>query len=493
MPLDSRHPVIVGAAQSVQRVEDPHEAVEPIAMMERALRGAAEDAGAPKLLEALDAIYIPRGLWKYGNPGGMLAERVGATHAKNAVGIISGSIVQVMIDRACREIAAGKHDLIAIVGGESENSKRRLAKVDPDAIWNDETPGEPDEQIGIYRAGGFLDVELKAGAMKPTACFSLCETALRHERGESPVEHRVRISKLASGLSEVASKNPSAWLQRHISAEEIRTPTAANRMVNYPYTKLMTSNISVDQSAAILIASDEAARRFGISDAKRVYLHAATEMNYDTHLSERMELQRHPGMHVAAQRVLELAGATTDDIGPVDLYSCFPFAVQASAEALGLDLDRPLSVTGGLTFSGGPFGNYVVQAMARMVELLREAPGERGLVGSVGGSFSKFAYGLYSTEPGETAAPLHDDVSAAYEAMPKRTYLEEYEGPSRVESYTVHVKAEGPTKATFSTLTEKGERVWARSEDRSVLDALLADEEACGRDAFVSDGIIRID
>ena len=54
------------------------------------------------------------------------------------------------------------------------------------------------------------------------------------------------------------------------------------------------------------------------------------------------------------------------------------------------------------------------------------------------------------------------------------------------------MKAEGPTKATFSTLTEKGERVWARSEDRSVLDALLADEEACGRDAFVSGGIIRI-
>ncbi|MEE3330775.1 MAG: hypothetical protein VX246_07885 [Myxococcota bacterium] len=493
MPLNPRHPVIVGAAQSVQRVEDPHDAVEPIAMMERALRAASEDAGAPQLLEALDAIYIPRGIWKYGNPGAMLAERVGATSAKNAVGIISGSIVQVMIDRACSEIAAGEHDIIAIVGGESENSKRRLRKIDPDAVWDDETPGEPDEQIGIYRAGGFLETELKAGAMKPSACFSLCETALRYERGESPAAHRIRISELASRLSEVASKNPSAWIQRHISAEEIRTPTAENRMVNYPYTKLMTSNIAVDQSAAIVIMSDEAARRFGIAEKNRVYLHAATEMNFDTHLSERMELQRHPGMHLAAQRILELSGATTGDLRHVDLYSCFPFAVQASAEALGLDESAVLSVTGGLTFSGGPFGNYVIQAMARMVEMLRETPGELGLVGSVGGSFSKFAYGLYSTAPGETAEPLHDDLSSAYGAMPKREFLAEYEGAARVESYTVHVKAEGPSRATFSTLTERGERVWARSEDASVMDALLADEEACGRDAYIRDGIIRLE
>ena len=79
MPSSPRQPALVGAAQRVQRVDDPREAVGPLDLMEQALRAAAEDAGAPKLLEALDAILVPQGIWKYGDPGRLLAERVGAS------------------------------------------------------------------------------------------------------------------------------------------------------------------------------------------------------------------------------------------------------------------------------------------------------------------------------------------------------------------------------------------------------------------------------
>ena len=51
-------------------------------------------------------------------------------------------------------------------------------------------------------------------------------------------------------MSKVAAKNPYAWIQREVPADEIRNPGPGNRMVNYPYTKLMTSNISVDQSGS---------------------------------------------------------------------------------------------------------------------------------------------------------------------------------------------------------------------------------------------------
>ena len=71
---------------------------------------------------------------------------------------------------------------------------------------------------------------------------------------------------------------------------------------------------------------------------------------------------------------LEAAGIGIDELRYVDLYSCFPSAVQIVAAELGLPLDRDLTVTGGLTFSGGPWNNYVTHSIARMVGLLRQDP-----------------------------------------------------------------------------------------------------------------------
>jgi acetyl-CoA C-acetyltransferase len=488
MPLDPRHPVIAGAAQFVQRVDDPYDAIDPLGMMETALRAAADDAGAPALLQAVDKIYLPRGTWRYGDPGKVLAERIGADNPRTSVGIISGHIVQIMIDRACQEIAEGKHDVIAIVGGESEHSKRRLRKIDPDALWEESDAGEPDEKLGSYGSQPILASEKEAGALLPAASFALCETSLRYAREETPAAHRRRIAELSARLSKVASDNPSAWIQRPIDAEEIRVETPQNRMVNYPYTKLMTSNIAVDQSAALILCSTETAARMGVPDAKRVYLQAAVEMNHVAYLSARQKLHEHPGMIMAAERLLEITGVEPRNLGQIELYSCFPFAVQASAAALGIDETRPLTVTGGLTFSGGPFGNYVAQAMARMVELLRRKPGDVGLVGSVGGTFQKFAYATYSTEPGATTMPAIKDVSDAFARLPERPWREGYRGAATIESYTVHAEASGPSRATFACLTDAGERVWASSDDPDLLGAILRDEEFCGLSATIAEG-----
>jgi acetyl-CoA C-acetyltransferase len=491
MPMSPQRPAIVGAAQRVQKSDDPRAAASPIELMELALRDAALDAGAPKLLEALDAIYVPRGIWKYGDPGRILAERVGSPGAKTGMGSVSGHIVQVMVDRACLDIAAGKADVVAIVGGESENSRRRLAKREIALHWNEDVPGEPDLRFGGERPP-MVKQELRAGLLKPSIIFALADTSLRHARGESPAEHRVRISELASSMSAVAAKNPYAWIDRHIPADEIRTPTSDNRLVSYPYTKLMTSNIAVDQSAALIVCSAEAARRFGVADDRAVHLRAATEMSYVTFLSHRQWLHRHEGMEIAAERVLELARTDAAGLAHVDLYSCFPFAVQAGAAALGLDAGRPLTVTGGLTFSGGPFGNYVIQAKAAMVERLRADPGSLGIVGSVGGAFAKFGFAVYSTDPGERPGPVVEDVSAEYEALPKRTSPETFEGAATLESYCVDVLADGSATATFCGLAAGGERVWAKSGDPDLTAALIADEDVCGREADFRDGSLAL-
>jgi acetyl-CoA C-acetyltransferase len=492
MSAPPRRPTIVGAGQFVQRVDDPREAVEPIAVMEESLRRAAEDAGAPRLLESLDTIYVPQGLWRYGDPGRLLAERVGAGSVQTAVGAISGHIVQILVNRACQEIAAGRRDIVAIVGGESENSKRRLKRAELPPGWDDQIPGEPSERFGEMKRGVHPH-EIAAGITTATACFSLCDTSLRHSLGESPKAHRDRISDLSSRMSRVAAANPNAWIQREFEADEIRNPSAGNRMVSYPYTKLMTSNISVDQGAALIICSEEAAERHGIAQEKRVYLRASTEMNHTTYLSDRDRLHHHPGQEIAAQRLLELGETSAEGIDHVDLYSCFPFAVQAGAAALGMGVDPVPSLTGGMTFFGGPFGNYVIHSKAHMIDRLRANPGSNAAIGSVGGYFGHFSYGLYSTDPGSADAPTIEDVSHEYASMPIRPHLADYDGRAEIESYTVDVSATGPVKASFTALTEAGERVWGRSEDADVLRALLDDEDACSRNAQLRDGFVDLD
>ena len=91
-------PVIAGVAQVIQRVEDPREAIEPLGLMEEAIRKAAQDAGAPALVGSIDAIFVPQGLWRYGDPGRLLADRLGCPGARTMAGAISGHIVQLLVN-----------------------------------------------------------------------------------------------------------------------------------------------------------------------------------------------------------------------------------------------------------------------------------------------------------------------------------------------------------------------------------------------------------
>ena len=160
----------------------------------------------------------------------------------------------------------------------------------------------------------------------------------------------------------MAARNPNAWLARELPAEEIRDVRPGNRMVSYPYTKLIDLEHRGGPGRCRCCSARARPRSATASQReRRVYLRGATEMHHVVHLSEREKLYHHPGMRLAGQRVLERTDTAPDDFACVDVYSCFPFAVQAGAEALGMSEDAELSVTGGLTFGGGPLANYVVQ------------------------------------------------------------------------------------------------------------------------------------
>src|SRR5581483_2839222 len=160
---------------------------------------------------------------------------------------------------------------------------------------------------------------------------------------------------------------------------------------------------------------------------------------HDTYaISERAELHRSPAIRIGGARALELAGVGIDEVDYVDLYSCFPSAVQVAAAELGLpvdDSDRPLTVTGGLTFAGGPWSHYVSPSIATMAELLAANPGRRGLIAANGGYLAKHSFGIYGTEP-PPAEFRWEDVQSTVDQEPTRDAAVEWEGVGTVEAWT---------------------------------------------------------
>ena len=114
-----------------------------------------------------------------------------------------------------------------------------------------------------------------------------------------------------------------------------------------------------------------------------------------------MNYHSSPAIRAATQRALGMAGIGADDVAAFDIYSCFPSAVQMGLDALGVKSDdpRPLTVTGGLPYAGGPGNNYVMHSVATMAQRLRETPGEYGLVTGLGWFATKHSAGVYSTRP----------------------------------------------------------------------------------------------
>jgi len=153
-----------------------------------------------------------------------------------------------------------------------------------------------------------------------------------------------------------------------------------------------------------------------------------------------------------------------DDIAHIDLYSCFPSAVQVGAESLGLGEDRQLTQTGGLTFAGGPLNNYVMHSIATMVSVLRNDAGSVGLVSANGGFLTKHAIGLYSTEP--PATPYRaEDVQAEVDKVPTTPVARDYSGGVTVEAYTVMHDHEGPEMGLCAVMTPDGARPWGKVTD----------------------------
>ena len=352
-----RTPVLVGYGQVNQLEENP--AAEPIDLMADAARAAA----CPRVLQAVDSVRIVNILsWRYRDPGLLLAQQIGADNASTRYTGVGGNVPQTLVNQACLDIQSGRADVVLIAGAETFRTRTRLRNrgVKPD--WTSEPESVPFAEGANENLPMVGPAELRINLDRPAYVYPIFEQALRITAGESPDEHRRRIGALWSRFSEVAQENPHAWSRSALSADDIWQPNEGNRIISWPYTKLMNSNNMVDQGAVVIVASAEKASRLQIPTERWVFPYAGTDAHDTYAVAQRLELSESPAIRIGGRRALELAEVGVDDVDLIDVYSCFPSAVQVAAAELGLplgDADRPLTVTGGLTFAGGPWNNYV--------------------------------------------------------------------------------------------------------------------------------------
>ena len=478
MAADPRATCIIGVARRTWHPSDtPDGAPEPLAMWEEVARDAAADTGVPDTasvlaaLESVDVVYSQS--WQYDDAVARLSERIGAAPARRHYSGIGGSVPLVLATGVARDISAGHLDLALLTGAEALATVRRLKKAGEKPQWS----FRPSERRPFPMDMEFDPSEITHAIFEAYLTFALFDNARRAHLGRGLHEHRAQLGRVLAPMTDIAAASPHAWFPVARDAREIVTPTVDNRMVAYPYTKLMTSIMDVDMAAALVLASASKADALGVPEDRRVYLRGSAYAEDPVHVAGHPELWRSPAMAAAAGAAMAGAGIGADDVAHFDLYSCFASSVCFALDALGIDEDddRALTQTGGLPYHGGPGSNYMTHALAAMVETLRQDPGSYGITSGVGMHMQKHAYGVWSTDPGAGPVP---DVAPAPPVADPLAIAEAPEGKATVATYSVlHGRDGGPERAVVICDLPGGNRCYGLLDgDGAVLAGTEADE-----------------
>lgn len=407
-------PVIIGVGQYSERVGEPgYEALSYMDLGGRALAAAIANAGASgQVADAIDTLAAIRA-FEMSRPGkeppfggpdnipGALAKRVGACPQRLILSPTGGQTNQQYVGEFAAAIAAGDSQCAVIVGSEVISTALALAAKGEKPDWSEAIGGEFEDRG--YGIDGMMEPALFAhGATGAIPLYAIAENARRAKLGKGLEEYRRDIGELFAPFTRVAAANPHAAAPVERSAEELATVTDRNRIVAEPYPRMTVARDQVNQAAAIIIASAGKARALGVPEEKWVHIHAVTSAT-ELELSERPDLSANPASIASVERALEIAGKGMEDMAFLDFYSCFAIPVFNQCDHFGLSANDPrgLTLTGGLPFFGGAGNNYSAHAICEAVERVRAHRGQFALVGANGGWMSKYATGIYSTEPAD--------------------------------------------------------------------------------------------
>lgn len=482
-------PIFVGAGQVTQRWDGKGQPADPLSLMAEACERAFEDAGSRGLRAAVDRVAVVNVLtWSYDDPPARLSARLGLAPRETIYTSIGGNTPQCLVHDAAIALASGRCRAVLLAGGEAGASMTTAYKRGiPLDSW---PPRAQPAGSGDEHTRGVSEIEQAYDLFLPSAMYPMIETALRAHAGRSPEGHAHFLGQLFARFAAVAASNPLAWFPVAHSPARIATASPDNRYVGYPYTKLMNAIIQVDQAAALVLTTEDEALRAGIGRDRWVYPMGGGELNDVWYVTERLRLYESPAIAGASEIALGQAGLRIEDIDEFDLYSCFPAAVELAQSALALPIDdpRPLTVTGGLPYFGGPGNNYSMHAIATAVGRIRNAPGKTVLVSALGWYCTKHAVGIYgSTPPAKAWASVTDpQAQAAIDGTALAPPRAEAAGHGRIEAFVIRHSRDGdPSDATALVTMDDGGRALAHLDASATELLVLEQSELVGRRARV--------
>jgi len=268
-------------------------------------------------------------------------------------------------------------------------------------------------------------------------------------KGESIDGQAAEVARLLPGFE-------TSLLACGIGAVRRATPAQMGRRLR----------VAFDPEAA---TSAEVAEAAGVPRDRWVFPLAGTDGHDTYEVLRRRDLHSSPAITECGRQLFAMAGRGPDDVAHIDLYSCFPSAVQVGAESFGFGLDRPLTLTGGLTFAGGPLNNYVSH---------------------------KHAAALYSTEPSSAGSDESGwrwaDVQAVIDQVPETSPDYDYAGTVTVEAYTVLHNGDGSQVGLCAAETPGGGRTWGQVTDANALASMMVDEAIGQTGSLAADGVLTL-
>lgn len=488
-----RIPVIIAVGEICDRPDVPVEGLDSIELMYESLIEAQNDAGTSIFdrldwLGVEDQISFPTPTPEHDLAGRLQRRPATLVKTKEA----SGDGPLQLINDAANLIGEGRIQLAAAVGAEALRTAAKRAQAD---IAAGREP--PRNDIAAVAMANAKPLARKHRLFTPIDVYPLYENATRKAWGQTVAEAQRESAEIWSQFSKVAADNPKAWLRKPTEPDAIGEPSPDNRMLAFPYTKLMVANSSVNMGAAVIIASLAFARENGIPDDKLVFVGQGAAAHEDDDFLLRDGYSSSPSLETTITEALARNSLKPGEIDMVELYSCFPCVPKMARRILDWPADRPASVYGGLTFGGGPIGNCMMHAAARMVHRLRDEGGN-GLIVANGG-YATHSHSMVLTRTPQPAGTFPQDYSAQDIADARRGHvpelLEEYEGEGVIETYTMPYGRDGePHHATIIARTPDGARFLATvtGEDRDMLNFLMGDDAigSSGKAERVADTVV---
>lgn len=424
----ARIPVIVGVGQINDRPGADEAGLDSVELMAAAARAADADAGGGFVSQCDWLAIVPQLSFRELDPAALLptALAIAPRHLRHAA-MPSGDTPIRYLNDAANAVASGEAQVCLIAGGEALRTGARRKQVSG--------PGG-----GHFRAHlSASELRTRYGAINPAEIYPLYENATRAAWGQTLAEGQAESGLIWSLMSQVACESEGAWIKSPKTLDEIVEISADNRPIAFPYSKFMVANSSVNQGAALIVTSLAAARAAGVPKERLIYVWAGAAAHEDEEPLARASWTAQESMRVSLERALQINGLEVQDLDHVELYSCFPCVPKMARRVLGWPADRPATIHGGLTFGGGPIGNYMTHSVAAMVQALRKG-GRNGLLFANGGHCTHNHTIIVSRTPppGELLPQDYDCQAEADTARgPVPPLGDSYEGPVTLETYTV--------------------------------------------------------